>query len=256
MKLTACIEWLFADETENFAERIYKAKEANLEGVEFHLWRDKPIAEIKKALDKTGITLTSFCVDPRRSIVDESQLEDFLTAIKESIVVALDLNCKNLIIASGFSLPDTSADEHFKFALNALYQAADLAEKAGVTLLLEPLNTLVDHPGMYLNSVKTGLDLVELVNSPGLKLIYDAYHSLVMGDDIETIIAGRVELVAHLQVADMPGRGAPGTGKINWPVVRSMLEREQYSGWIGLEYKLNELSTRQSLDATRKALGL
>ncbi|NVK57735.1 MAG: TIM barrel protein [Alteromonadaceae bacterium] len=256
MKLTACIEWLFEDETDNFAERIYKAKEAGLEGVEFHLWRDKPIADIKQALQETGITLTSFCVDPRRSIVDESQLEEFVTAVTESAEIAQQLNCKQMIIASGFLLPDTSPEKHFEFALRALRKAAEVGERAGVTLLLEPINTKVDHPGMYLDSNKVGLDLVEAVNSAKLRLLYDAYHSIVMGEDIETIIAGRTQWVAHIQIADMPGRGAPGTGDVNWNAVSNMLSAENFTGWLGLEYKLNDLSTREALSKTRASLGL
>ena len=256
MKLTACIEWLFEDETNDFAERIYKAKEAGLAGVEFHLWRDKPIAEIKKALEKTGITLTSFCVDPRRSIVDESQLDEFVTAVTESAAVANELNCKQMIIASGFLLPDTSPEQHFDFALRALKLAAEIGERTGVTLLLEPINTRVDHPGMYLDSNKVGLDLVEAVNSPNLRLLYDAYHSIVMGEDIETIIAGRTQWVAHIQVADMPGRGAPGTGSVNWPAVVHMLETEQYDGWVGLEYRLNDLTTREAIRSSRATLAI
>jgi len=254
MKLTACIEWLFADETPNFAERIYQAKAAGVEGVEFHLWRDKPLNEIKQALTETGLTLTSFCVDPRRSIVDEQQLPEFLSAVSDSIAIAKQLNCKQLIIASGFALEGVSTAQHFDFALRALRPAAQLAEQAGVTLLLEPLNTKVDHPGMYLNSVSTGLDLVEAVNSKGLKLVYDAYHSIVMGDDITTILHGKMHLVAHIQVADMPGRGAPGTGEISWPQVKQMLAQQNYQGWLGLEYKLNHLSTAQSLQSVKVAL--
>ncbi len=254
MKLSACIEWLFADETDDIAQRIHCAKAAGLEGVEFHLWRDKPLKDIKAALQETGLTLTSFCVDPRRSIVDESQLGEFLEAVKESAVIANELHCHYMIIASGFRLPDASDDEHFAFALRALTQAAEIAVKHDVTLLLEPLNTEVDHPGMYLNSVKTGVDLVEAVNSPGLRLVYDAYHSMVMGDDIETILKGRMQWVDHIQVADMPGRGAPGTGEINWPAVLTMLDDEGYQGWIGLEYKLNALTSRDAISQSQRIL--
>ena len=109
---------------------------------------------------------------------------------------------------------------------------------------------------MYLDSNKVGLDLVEAVNSPNLRLLYDAYHSIVMGEDIETIIAGRTQWVAHIQVADMPGRGAPGTGSVNWPAVVHMLETEQYDGWVGLEYRLNDLTTREAIRSSRATLAI
>jgi len=254
MKLSACIEWLFADETGDMAERVHKAAECGLYGVEFHLWRDKPIGAIRRALDETGLKLTSFCVDPRRSIVDKSQRAEFVNAVRESMEPARALGCNRLIIASGFELQGVSREEHFDLALEALTEAARIAKENGATLLVEPLNTRVDHPGMYLNSVREGLDLVQAVDSDGLRLIYDAYHSIVMGDDIHTLLKGRMQWVAHIQVADMPGRGAPGTGAIDWHGVLSMLDEEGYRGAIGLEFKLNELSTRAALESTRRAL--
>ena len=160
MKLSACIEWLFADETDDIAERVRKAAECGLYGVEFHLWRDKPITAIRKALDETGLVLTSFCVDPRRSIVDRAQRTEFLDAVRESMEPARTLGCNRLIIASGFELKGVSREEHFDLALESLAEAAQIARENGATLLLEPLNTRVDHPGMYLNSVSEGLDLV------------------------------------------------------------------------------------------------
>jgi len=254
MKLSACIEWLFADETNDVAERVHKAAECGLYGVEFHLWRDKPIRTVRKALDETGLKLTSFCVDPRRSIVDRAQRTELLEAVRASMEPARELGCNQLIIASGFELEGVTREAHFDLALESLAEAAQIATNNGVTLLLEPLNTRVDHPGMYLNSVSEGLDLVEAINSDGLRLVYDAYHSIVMGDDIHTLLQGRMNWVAHIQIADMPGRGAPGTGEIDWDAVLSMLDQEGYEGAIGLEYKLNELSTRSGLERARQAL--
>jgi hydroxypyruvate isomerase len=254
MKLSACIEWLFADETADIVQRVHEAAQCGLHGVEFHLWRDKPVRAIRKALDETGLALTSFCVDPRRSIVDRAQRSEFLEAVRQSMEPARTLGCNQLIIASGFELDGVSREAHFDLALESLAAAAQIARENGATLLLEPLNTRVDHPGMYLNSVSVGLDLVEAVDSDGLRLVYDAYHSLVMGEDIHTVLKGRMNWVAHIQVADMPGRGAPGTGEIAWHDVLSMLDREGYRGAIGLEFKLNGLSTRRALDSTRRAL--
>ena len=254
MRLSACIEWLFADETDDIADRVRKAAECGLSGVEFHLWRDKPIGRIRQALDETGLVLTSFCVDPRRSIVDRAQRTELLDAVRDAMAPARALGCNRLIIASGFELPGISRAAHFDLAVEALTDAARIASEHGATLLLEPLNTRVDHPGMYLNSVSDGLDLVEAVDSDGLRLVYDAYHSIVMGDDIHNVLKGRMKWVAHVQIADMPGRGAPGTGDIAWTDVLAMLKREGYEGAIGLEYKLNSLSTRAALESTRRAL--
>ena len=95
-----------------------------------------------------------------------------------------------------------------------------MAEDAGTRLLLEPLIDRVDHPGMFLCSTRLGLDVVEKVGNDGLKLLYDAYHSSVMGESAAEVLAGRMEFVGHVQVADNPGaRPVPGisTGISCWP---------------------------------------
>lgn len=255
MKLAACIEWLFADETDDVAERVRLAAAAGMAGVEFHLWRNKDLDSIARALDETGLPLTSFVVEPRRSLVFPGEHAEFLQALGETLPQAQRLRCPYLVIASGFTLKDTPRQAQHDAIVSVLRTAAKMAEDAGVTLILEPLNDKVDHPGMYLVSVSEGLDVTDEVGSPALKLIYDAYHSNVMGDDPAAVLRGRFDRVAHVQVADNPGRGAPGTGSINWPALMKTLDAGGYRGAIGLEYKLNGLSTRASLEQTRAALG-
>ena len=133
--------------------------------------------------------------------------------------------------------------------------AAALAQAAGVTLLLEPLNDRVEHPGMFLVSTTLGLDIVEAVGSPNLRLLFDVYHSATMGEDLEAMLSGRMQLVGHVQVADQPGRNEPGTGSLDWPHVIATLRTLGYDGALGLEYRPT-MAIDQSLALTRKTLGL
>lgn len=255
MKLAACIEWLFADVTDDIAERIHLAATNGMQGVEFHLWRNKDLGAIERALGETGLPLTSFVVEPRRSLVAPAEHSEFLDALRETLPQARRLKCTYLVIASGFTLPDVPRGQQHDAIVSVLKKGAKLAEDAGVTLILEPLNDKVDHPGMYLVSVSEGLDVVDEVASPALKLIFDAYHSNVMGDDPAAVLRGRFDRVAHVQVADNPGRGAPGTGNIDFTALMRTLNDGGYQGSIGLEYKLNGASTRETLEQTRRALG-
>ncbi|GGE82844.1 sugar phosphate isomerase/epimerase family protein [Sphingomonas prati] len=232
--LSSCIEWQFADAGELDA-RLRAAKAAGFELAEFHLWRDKPIDALAAALAETGMRLTSLCVDPRRSIVDPAQREEMITAVRDTIAATAVLGKPSLIVASGFRVDGMSEDEHFANAVTALRAAADAAEAAGVMLLLEPLNTQL-FATMYLVSTTLGLDLVEAVGSPNLRLLYDVWHSAVMGEDMVEVLAGRIHLVAHVQVADMPDRNEPGTGSLDWGKVTRSLRELGYSGAIGLEY--------------------
>lgn len=233
-QLSSCIEWQFADAGALDA-RVRAAKAAGIALAEFHLWRDKPIDALAAALDETGVRLTSLCVDPRRSIVDPAQRDEMVTAVRETIAATEILGKPNLIVASGFRVEGMSEEEHFANAVTALRAAADAAEEAGVMLLLEPLNTQL-FATMYLVSTKLGLDLVEAVGSPNLRLLYDVWHSAVMGEDMAQVLAGRIHLVAHVQVADMPDRNEPGTGSVDWTQVTRTLRDLGYTGAIGLEY--------------------
>lgn len=255
MHLSACIEWQFADNNASLADRVHAAKAAGLTRAEFHLWRDKDMAGLATALAETGVSLTGFCVDPRRSIVDPAQHEEMLQAVADTLAIAKTVGSPPLIVASGFLRDGISLEEHKAEAIKVLRRAADLAEAAEVTLVVEPLNDRVEHPGMYLVDTTLALDIIEAVGSPRLKLLYDVYHSHVMGEDLRAVLAGRMHLVEHVQVADSPGRNEPGTGTIDWPATIATLRELGYTGALGLEYRPT-LEAGASLAATRKALGV
>ena len=249
--LSPCVEWQFA-EAGPIEDRIRAAHAAGFAHAEFHLWRDKDMAAIATALGETGVTLTGVCVDPRRSIVDPAEQGAMVAAVRETITATAALGAPPLIVASGFRVEEMSEDEHFANAVSALKQAAALAEAAGVTLLLEPLNTRL-FAAMYLVSTRLGLDLVEAVGSPNLRLLYDVWHSAVMGEDPAEVLAGRMHLVAHVQVADLEDRNEPGAGSLDWRHVMSTLRGLGYSGPIGMEY-FPTLPMDQSAERTLGAL--
>jgi hydroxypyruvate isomerase len=254
MYAVPCVEWLFAGEHPGLPDRIRAAHAAGLRAVEFHLWRDKPMAEVRDALRETGMVLLSFVVEPRRSLVDPAQHGEFLQAVRDSLQAAQQAGARCLVVASGFTRAEVSRQVQHDEAVGILRQAASLAEQAGVMLLLEPLNTRVDHPGMYLDSTAEGLDIIEEVGSPNLRLLYDAYHSAVMDEQPGEVLKGRVHLVGHVQVADHPGRAEPGTGMLDWAARVSALRDVGYSGSVGLEYRPSG-PTMETLARARAALG-
>jgi len=251
--LSACIEWQFP-EAGPLEDRVRAAHAAGLSAAEFHLWRDKDMGAIAAALDETGMVLTGVCVDPRRSIVDPAERAEMVAAVAETIAATAPLGKPPLIVASGFRVEGLSEEEHFANAVAALKEAAAKAEEAGVMLLLEPLNTQL-FAAMYLVSTKLGLDLVEAVGSPNLRLLYDVWHSAVMGEDMAEVLAGRAHLVAHVQYADMPDRKEPGTGTLDWAQVTGTLRDLGYEGAIGLEC-FPSLPAEESLKLARDTLGL
>ena len=139
--------------------------------------------------------------------------------------------------AVGDEQPGMSRAEQHAAIVRALKEAAKIVEGTGVTLALEPLNDRVDHPGYYLTSTEEGLDIIDEVGRPEIRLLYDIYHSAVMGEEIETVLAGRLDRVVHVHLADAPGRGEPGSGAMDWSDRLEWLERQGYTGYVGLEYK-------------------
>jgi hydroxypyruvate isomerase len=255
VNLAACIEWLFKAEHADFAERIHAANAAGLPAVEFHLWRDKPLDAIERALDVTGVRLSSFCVDPRSSLVDPREHEQVLEAVRDAIPIARRFNGARMILASGFTRTDVSPREQQEAAVAVLKTAAAMAAEADTVILLEPVNMTVNGATMFVDGVQRGLDITESVNSPGLRLLCDVYHSAITGEDLAAALGNRMRWVGHVQVADTNGRHEPGTGCLSWPHVMGVLRDRGYDGEIGLEY-LPTLPTRESLALARRALGL
>ena len=135
--------------------------------------------------------------------------------------------------------------------VDALRQAAPVAEAAGVTLCLEPLNTHVNHAGYYLTSSAEGFEIVRAVGSPRLRLLYDVYHQQISEGFLIDTITANIDLIGHIHVADVPGRHEPGTGEINYANVLRAIDESGYGGYIGLEF-VPQAGTDASLAAVQR----
>jgi hydroxypyruvate isomerase len=248
--LSACIEMLFKGEHAAIADRIRAAHAEGIEWVEFWTWRDKDLAAIAQALRETGIRVTCLLLDPKTAIVDPANQEAFLQALRETAVVARSLGAGSLIVLTGQARPDLSRQMQHAAVVAALKAAAPLAAEARLTLLLEPLNTVVDHPGYFLDSTVEGLEIVEKVGSPAVRLLYDLYHSAMMQEVVADVLAGRGNLIGHVHIADAPGRHEPGSGTIDWAASVSEIRKAGYGGMIGLEFRPSARTT-EALLATR-----
>ncbi len=254
MILSPCIEWLYKAEHPDFCDRIRAAKADGFTAIEFHLWRDKSLADVERTLAETGIAVTSFIVEPRVTLTDPAAEEATLKAVRESLPVARRLAAPARGGAAGPAISGRSQAEQPTAMIGVLRKAARMAEDAGVSLLLEPVNTRVDHPGIFLDTTPEGLDLVEEVGSARLRLLYDVYHSTCMGETPETVLGERMHWVGHVQVADAPGRHEPGSGTIDWKRCMGILRAKGYRGAIGLEYRPSG-DSGASLRLCRTSLG-
>lgn len=259
MRLIPCIEMLYKAEHPDFTDRFRAARADGFDAVDMWLWRDKPIDAVAATVAETGVQVFSLCADPRASLVNPAEHAAVLAAVRETVPVARRVNGAGspaqVILASGFGLPgQDEADMHAK-AVTVLREACRIAADGGVGLLLEPVHMVIQGNPMAVRSIRKGLDLVEAVDSPALKLLADVFHNAVDGQTFEQAFADRVGLVGHVQVADVEGRHEPGTGRLPWSTLVPLLRQRGYGGPIGLEY-LPSLPIADSLALTRRTLGL
>lgn len=236
MRLSACIEMLFVQEEPDVVERMRLAAEAGFDRIEFWHWRNKDIADIDKARRELGLSIAGLLAEPVTNLTDSACHDEFLAGLEQSIAVARRLEAPVLIAQAGNELPGRPRAQQHQAIIAALGRAADLLAGTGVVVALEPLNTRIDHPGYYLSSTEEGLDIVDAVGRPEIKLLYDIYHSMVMGEEPSHVLAGRVDRIAHLHIADHPGRHQPGTGGLALAEALAWIESQGYAGAAGLEF--------------------
>ena len=255
MHLSACIEMLFVKETDNSAERIRLAAGAGFDAVEFWRWTNKDLTAIERALAETSVTLAGIVAEPMIPLTDPASHPSFLAGLADTLAVAKRLGARVLITQAGFEASSRPRAEQRASLVYCLKRSADVLEGSGVQLALEPLNTRIDHPGYFLSSTVEGLDIIDEVSRPEIRLTYDIYHSMVMDERVEDVLAGRIDRVAHVHVADHPGRGEPGSGSLPLGAATAWLDAQGYAGTIGFEFRPT-VDTVSVVSHARSALGL
>jgi hydroxypyruvate isomerase len=238
VELSPCLDLLFGDDDPATPPevRIRRAADAGFTWVEMWGWRHRDMAAVRRALQETGLGLNCLTLDPFVPLVDERARGAFLDSVDRSARLAADLGCPFVVVLAGDALPDVPRLAQRRAIVDGLRRAAPIAGACGVTLLIENLNSRVDHVGHFLDTTPDALDIVDAVGHPSVRMLYDLYHSVVMGEQPQDVLDGRLDRVAHVQVADVPGRHEPGTGTIAWPAVLGWLAASGYGGRMGLEY--------------------
>lgn len=250
MRLSACIEFLFREAP--FADRIGLAAKAGAEGVEFWDWTDKDVDAIDRERRRHGIPVVSM-VGARTPIVDAANIGAFLREIRDSISTAKQLECRNLVVNAGKRRDGVPHLEQYEAIVSCLAEAGLLARSAGVTLLLEPLNDKIDHPGHFLTTSHMARAILLEVADPNVRLLFDVYHQQVTEGFLTINLLAAGDLLAHVQIADCPCRREPGTGEIRFLHLFRELLRRNYEGFVGLEC-LPSAPSAEAIRITRSLL--
>jgi len=259
MKLGLCLEMVFEDIP--FAERITRAAELGYTVAE--MWHADPAAkgspeELAALAEKHGVTIASAVAGApggTLALTNPADREQWLQHVEKSLDYTKRAGIPNAIVCTGDTVEGMSETETMKSVLDGLSAAVRLAEGAGITLLLEPLNTKVDHPGQWLDSSDKGAEICRKIGSPRLKLLYDCYHMQIMEGDLVGHLETHLDVIGHIHAAGHPGRHELWLGEINYPFLVKALEDMGYDGVFALEYAPS-MDNEESLRKTREHLGL
>ena len=226
----------------DFLDRFAAAARAGFKGVEFLFPYAFEKGALAARLQEHGLTQALFNGPPgdwdagNRGL---ACLPDRVSEFRDGIGLALDyaraLDCPRVHLMAGL-VPEGLALETLRetYVENLRYAATQAAE-TGITLLIEPINSR-DMPGYFLNTIEQALEILDTVDADNLRLQFDIYHRQIMGGDLAPTIERVLPRIAHMQLADTPGRHEPGTGEINYPFLFDWIDRLGYDGWIGCEY--------------------
>jgi hydroxypyruvate isomerase len=232
MQFSVCVESVFPGS--DIAQKIRDVKRAGADAFEFWSWWDKDLDALQKAKDETGLYLAAMCTR-FASLTDPVERETYREGLAESLAVAKRLGCKTLIGLTGNDTGE-SREVQRKNIIAGLKNCVPLLENADATLVIESLNTKLDHKGYYLWKASEAFAIIDAVGSPHIKMLYDIYHQQIMDGDIINTTTANIDKIGHIHAAGVPGRGELDEGELNYPAIFTAIEKAGYKGFFGLEY--------------------
>ncbi|MDQ2635037.1 MAG: hydroxypyruvate isomerase [Pseudomonadota bacterium] len=240
-RFSANLSMLFTEH--DFLDRFDAAARAGFKGVEYIGPYDHAPEVVAARLKKNGLSQVLFNLPPgdwgkgeRGIAVLPDRIDEFRKSVDTAITYAKALDCPQVNCLAGIAPEGISPAELEDVFVHNLSYAAPRLEEAGIRLLVEAINTR-DIPGFFLKTSGQALAIMDRVGSTNLYFQYDIYHMQIMEGDLARTIEENLGRIAHIQLADNPGRNEPGTGEINYPFLYEHLDRIRYNGWVGAEYK-------------------
>jgi hydroxypyruvate isomerase len=229
-------------------QRAAAAKAAGFSGVEFW-WPWKAVVPSDAEVDAfvgsvadAGVELVSLnfhtgdmAAGERGIVSHPARVAEFRENVAAAAGIAERTGCRRLNAPYGLRVPGTDAAEQDAVAIENLRFAAQAAGRAGASVLVEPINS-VDIPGFPVDTSEKALGVIGKTGAPNAGLLADLYHLAKMGEDVTDVLSSHRDSILHVQVADPPGRGAPGTGTLDFEPLFRQLAGQGYDGWVGLEY--------------------
>lgn len=232
LNFSPCLEIFFNDLP--FTERIRKTAEIGYKYYEFWSWWDKDINKLSEVTEELKIKCAGCCTK-FISLVDPGKRNAYLDGLGETIEVSHKLGSRVIISQVGDELMGTNREIQLVSLMDGLRKAAKMLQDTDLVLVIEPLNTLYDHPGYFLTKSSEAYAIAKSVDSKNVKILFDIYHQQITEGNLINNIRNYFSEVAHFHIADHPGRHEIGTGEINYSNVLKNIEEAGYMGEIGIE---------------------
>ena len=219
----------------DFCTALRTVPQLGFDAAETYQWKGLDQDAVARTCRETGVELLSMCTGEFR-MTDPALRGAWLAGLKESCAAANRMGVRRLITQVG---PDTGAERQAQHAaiVQTLREAKPILEASGVTVMIEPLNTYVDHKGYYLWSSREAFEIIREVDHPLVKVVYDIYHQQIMEGNIIPSITEHLDCIAHLHAAGHPGRHELQRGETDYRVVFAAVDKAGYTGACGLEYR-------------------
>ncbi len=224
-------------------ERLAEVSQAGLGAFEFLFVATFGLRELVAAREESGLQVALFDLDIGDPTFKtgygylcrpEAELP-FLESVDRALDAARRLDCHRINALVGRAAPGAPWEQQRDLVVERLQRVAPYAADADVVLLVEAISTHL-LPGYLVNYSRQALEIVDLVDHPNVRFQYDVYHMQLMEGNLISTLRANVAKIAHVQIADVPGRHEPGTGEINYPNVLKALEETGYQDYVGLEY--------------------
>ncbi|MCS6947358.1 MAG: TIM barrel protein [Steroidobacteraceae bacterium] len=246
-ELSASIAYLFSEAGADLAARVALAADCGIRKVEAFTISEPEVRQLAPALAQHGVELWTVVADPRTRLVDPQTHSGFRASFRRTAEHAATLGCRRIVVGSGPAVPYQKRAAQLATVTAAIAGIVDTATEFDMTVLIEAVNTRHDHPGVLFSMTDDAAAVVRGVGSPRVRLLYDLYHSITEGEDPAVVLPQVIDLVAHVQIADVPGRGEPGSGTLDWPQYLDLLRRTGYRGVLGVECHPTKAPTAAAL---------
>ena len=230
---SVCIDSVF--EGQSFQDACRAVRAAGIPAIEFWGWWDKDLVALQEAQQENELVISACCTK-FISLVNPADRSAYVDGVAASIEAALGLGTNILISQVGDFREGVPRAAQHESLVEGLLEVAPLLEQSGITLVIEPLNERVNHPGYYLVRSDEAFQIIDEVNSDFIKVVFDIYHQQISEGDLIENVRNNIKKIGHFHAAGNPGRHELQKGEIAYPYVFEQIRATGFAGYVGLEY--------------------